>query len=201
MEGWASGGTEPEFRYGRVGPSEGPSSMAPLASLPQMAGRLGSGRQAEASVSRPSLSPRALGLSPGTEGGGPRSTRSFQSSLSGEAPRSASLSAVWMSPGGLGWLGPQEGWFPEPRGLGSRRRSLAIHTTGRTISWVSDNLKTTCDFPPSGVPAQFAGPALLSEQSSPGFLPLTAGPSPWGNGGHRSRGGRCWPAGGRLPVP
>lgn len=102
---------------------------------------------------------------------------------SGEASRNTLLSAVWMLPEGSDCWGPQGGWFPEPQDLGSPRQCLAVRTTGRTIFFISDNLKTTCDFPQPGAPAQLPGPGLLSEQSSPEFLPLTAAPSPWGDGG------------------
>lgn len=93
---------------------------------------------------------------------------------------------------------------PEPWDLGSPRWRLATRAAGRTISLVSDNMKTTCDFPPSGAPTQLTRPRLLSEQSSPKFLPLTTGPSPWGDGGHRSHGesGRLAEGvGGWLPGP
>lgn len=57
-------------------------------------------------------------------------------------------------------------------------QTLALCTTGRTIFWVSNKLKVSCDFPQSDGPAQLPPPGLLSEQSSPKFLPLTTEPAP-----------------------
>lgn len=60
-------------------------------------------------------------------------------------------------PGGPSCSGPREGGYPEPQDLGSPRQRLVVHTTGRIISLVSDNLKTTCDFPEPGSPPSSPG--------------------------------------------
>lgn len=57
-------------------------------------------------------------------------------------------------------------------------QTLAMCTIGRRIFLVSNKLKVTCDFPQPDGPAQLPWPGLLSEQSSPKFLPLTTGPAP-----------------------